>query len=168
MLYIRDGKIVEDAWVRIPDGEPIPSDKDAIVTASSLLAADQNLNDAVDLKLGVDWPNHEPVTALAPHLDRLSLVALTFPSFRDGRAYTQARQLREQHGFKGEIRATGNVLRDQFLFMVRAGFNAFEVKKKADANHFAAALAEFTVQYQQIGHGVSPVSELRRRSKAQT
>ena len=72
----------------------------------------------------------------------LSLIALEFPVFRDGRAYSQARAVRERHGFKGEIRATGDVLRDQFLFMARAGFNAFEVKKAADAEAFTQALSE--------------------------
>ena len=63
------------------------------------------------------------------HLDRLAVVALVFPSFRDGRAYSQARLLRERHNYRGELRATGQVLRDQFLFMLRAGFDSFEVKK---------------------------------------
>ena len=62
-----------------------------------------------------------------------------FPSFKDGRAYSQARVLREQYGFRGELRATGNVLRDQFLFLLRAGFDAFEVVKDADAAVFAEA-----------------------------
>ena len=56
-----------------------------------------------------------------------------FPKFQDGRAYSQARILRERLGFRGELRATGQVLRDQFVFMLRAGFDSFEVKKDADA-----------------------------------
>ena len=63
----------------------------------------------------------------------MSLVALVFPKFQDGRAYSQARILRERFGYRGEMRATGQVLRDQFVFMLRAGFDAFEVKKDADA-----------------------------------
>ena len=86
------------------------------------------------------WPNNRKVAELAPYLDRLALVALVFPTFRDGRAYSQARLLRERHGFRGELRATGQVLRDQFMFLVRAGFDAFEVKKDADAAAFAEAL----------------------------
>ena len=70
---------------------------------------------------------------LQPWLDRLSLIALVFPKFRDGRAYSQARLLRERYAYRGELRATGDVLRDQFQFLVRAGFDAFEVKKPADA-----------------------------------
>ena len=73
------------------------------------------------------WPNNRPIAELAPHLDRIALVALVFPGFRDGRAYSQARILRERYGFGGELRATGQVLRDQFLFLLRAGFDSFEV-----------------------------------------
>ena len=88
-----------------------------------------------------------------PYLDRLAAVALVFPSFRDGRAYSQARLLRERHGYGGEMRATGQVLRDQFVFMSRAGFDAFEVKKAADADAFAATVKRYSVFYQPTGDG---------------
>ena len=76
---------------------------------------------------------------------------MIFPNFRDGRAYSQARQLREHYGFRGEMRATGEVLRDQFLFLIRAGFDAFEVKKDTDAAAFASAVARYSVYYQPTG-----------------
>ena len=81
-------------------------------------------------KVGVIWPNNRDLDDLVPYLDRLAAVALVFPTFRDGRAYSQARLLRERYGYDGELRATGQVLRDQFVFMLRAGFDAFEVKKQ--------------------------------------
>src|SRR5258708_7894745 len=62
-------------------------------------------------KLGVIWPNNRDVDDLLPWLDRLTVVALVFPTFRDGRAYTQARLLRERHGYRGEVRATRRGLR---------------------------------------------------------
>jgi len=111
---------------------------------------------------GVLWPNNRKVAELAPFLDRLALVALVFPTFKDGRAYSQARQLRERHGFRGELRATGDVLRDQFLFLVRAGFDAFEVKKDADAAAFAAAIARYSVFYQPAGDTRISVQRARR------
>jgi uncharacterized protein (DUF934 family) len=76
-----------------------------------------------------------------------------FPSFRDGRAYSQARLLRERHQFRGELRATGQVLRDQFLFLQRAGFDAFEVTKESDAAAFAEAVRRYSVFYQPTGDG---------------
>jgi hypothetical protein len=78
-----------------------------------------------------------------------------------GRAYSQARQLRERYGFRGELRATGDVLRDQFLFLLRAGFDAFEVKKAADAPAFAASIGRYSVFYQPSADGRP--SALRRR-----
>ena len=105
-----------------------------------------------------EWPavslaNTDPVEDLAPHVARLRLIVLHFPKFSDGRAYSQARLLRERHGYDGELRATGQVLRDQFVFMSRAGFDAFEVKKDADADAFAETVKRYSVFYQPTGDG---------------
>jgi uncharacterized protein (DUF934 family) len=136
--------------VRVRDDAPLPDGVPAILPAARFLA------DARALVLrraptGVVWPNDRPVAELAPHLDRLALVALMFPSFRDGRAYSQARLLRERHRFRGELRATGQVLRDQLLFLCRAGFDAFEMTKEADAAAFAEAVGRYSVFYQPVG-----------------
>ena len=132
MPLVKAGHIVEDRFVRVLDDAPLPDGAPVLLPASRFLA------DARDLVLraaptGVIWPNDRSVAELAPYLDWLALVALVFPNFRDGRAYSQARLLRERHQFRGELRATGQVLRDQFLFLSRAGFDAFEVTKDADA-----------------------------------
>ncbi len=99
------------------------------------------------------WPNNRDIEGLVPCLGKLAAVALVFPTFRDGRAYTQARLLRERFTYKGELRATGQVLRDQFMFMLRAGFDSFEVKKDSDAKAFAEASHRFSVFYQPTGDG---------------
>jgi uncharacterized protein (DUF934 family) len=109
----------------------------------------------------VVWPNNRDVDDLVPWLDRLAVIALAFPSFRDGRAYSQARVLRERHGYRGELRATGQVLRDQFIFMLRAGFDAFKVKKESDAEAFAATVKRYSVFYQPTGDG--RITALHRR-----
>src|ERR1700733_7406415 len=156
MRYIKGGAVAPDPWVRIEGDEPAPSDVPAIVSPEWLFAATAAQIASRSAPLGVAWPNDKPEGELVPYLPTLSLIALEFPVFRDGRAYTQARQLRERHGFTGEIRATGDVLRDQFLFMARAGFDAFEVRKDADAEAFAKALHEFTVLYQPAADGHPP------------
>jgi uncharacterized protein (DUF934 family) len=84
-----------------------------------------------------------------------------FPHFKDGRAYSQARQLRERYRFRGELRATGHILRDQFLFLERAGFDSFEVKKDADAEAFAEVIRRFSVFYQPTGDGRSTALRAR-------
>jgi uncharacterized protein (DUF934 family) len=110
----------------------------------------------------VQLPNSAAVETISADLDRIELVTLHFPKFNDGRAFSQARQLRERHGFKGELRATGQVLRDQLLFMARCGFDAFEIAKGEPVEAWEAALAEFTVFYQPTGDGRAVASGLRR------
>jgi uncharacterized protein (DUF934 family) len=101
------------------------------------------------------------VAELVPYLDRLAVVVLIFPTFKDGRAYSQARLLRERYGYHGELRATGQILRDQFLFLVRAGFDALDVAKASDVDAFAAALKRYTVFYQTAPEGRAAAARLR-------
>ena len=152
MPLLKAGRVVEDRFVRLVDEAPAPDGMAVIVPADRFLADKAELT-ARAAPTGVLWPNNRDVAELAPHVDRLALIALTFPNFRDGRAYSQARLLRERYGFRGELRATGEILRDQFLFLLRAGFDAFEVKKDADAAAFANAVARYSVFYQPAGDG---------------
>ena len=160
MPLVEHGRIVEDRYVRIPDDAPIP-DRAAVIVPANRLLADADALVRRDGSLGVLWPNDRRVAELEPWLGHLALVALVFPKFRDGRAYSQARLLRETYGFRGTLRATGDVLRDQFHFLVRAGFDSFEVKKPADAKVFAEVLARYSVYYQPGADGRG--SALRRR-----
>jgi uncharacterized protein (DUF934 family) len=154
MQLIKDGHVVADTYVRVADGAPVPDSVPAIVPAARFLAEADAFAQR-QAPTGVLWPNDRRVAELAPHLDRLALVALVFPAFKDGRAFSQARLIRERYGFHGELRATGQVLRDQFLFMLRAGFDAFEVTKDADVGAFAEAAHRYSVFYQPTGDGRS-------------
>ena len=152
MPLVKAGRVVGDRFARVLDEAPVPEGIAVILPATRLLA------DAGELVLrqaptGVIWPNERKVAELAPYLDWLALVALVFPNFRDGRAYSQARILRERHQFQGELRATGQVLRDQLLFLHRAGFDAFEVTKDADAAAFVEAVHRYSVFYQPAADG---------------
>jgi uncharacterized protein (DUF934 family) len=152
MPLVKSGRIVEDRFVRVLDDAPVPDNVPVILPAARLLA------DARELVLrqaptGVIWPNDRRVAELAPYLDWIALVALVFPTFKDGRAYSQARLLRERYEFRGEMRATGQVLRDQLLFLHRAGFDAFEVTKENDAAVFVETLQRYSVFYQPTGDG---------------
>ena len=160
MPLVKDGKIAADLFVHVPDGAELPGDGAILVPAARFLEDPQALLARAG-KLGVIWPNNRDIDDLVPYLDRLVAVALVFPSFRDGRAYSQARLLRERHGFEGELRATGQVLRDQFVFMLRAGFDTFEVRKDSDAEAFAATAKRYSVFYQPTGDG--RVTALHRR-----
>ena len=160
MPLVKSSRIITDRFVRIANDAAIPDGVPVIVSADRLIAEADSLSRRAALT-GVIWPNNRKVTELAPYLDQLDLVVLVFPAFKDGRAYSQARILRERYGFGGELRATGQVLRDQFVFMLRAGFDAFEVSKEADAAVFAEVSRRYSVFYQPTGDG--RVTALRAR-----
>lgn len=160
MPLVENGQIVHDRYLRVDDDAPVP-DRVAVILPAKRFMADAGELIRRDGSLGVAWPNDRRVAELEPWLGHLALIALAFPKFRDGRAYSQARQLRETYGFRGTLRATGDVLRDQFHFLVRAGFDSFEVKKPADAHAFAEVLSRYSVVYQPGADG--RVSALRRR-----
>jgi len=163
MPLVENGQIVQDRYHYLTDDEPIPERVPVIVPARRFLA-DADALSRRDGSLGVAWPNDRRIAELAPWLGHLALVALQFPKFRDGRAYSQARLLRETYGFRGTLRATGDVLRDQFHFLIRAGFDSFEVKKPADASAFVQAASRYSVVYQPTADGRIPA--LRRRVQA--
>jgi uncharacterized protein (DUF934 family) len=163
MPLVKNGKITDDVFAVVADDAEIPEDGALIISAARFLENPEVLSRRVG-RTGVIWPNNRDLDDLVPYLDRLALVALVFPTFRDGRAYSQARLLRERHGYRGEVRATGQVLRDQFLFMTRAGFDAFEVKKPADAEAFAGTVQRYSVFYQPTGDG--RLTALHRRMLA--
>ena len=152
MPLVKSGKIMSDAFVHVADDDPLP-DGGAILISSTQFIGDAEALSRREARTGVIWPNNRDLDDLVPYLDRLAVVALVFPTFRDGRAYSQARLLRERHNYRGELRATGQVLRDQFLFMLRAGFDSFEVKKPADAEAFANTVKRYSVFYQPTGDG---------------
>lgn len=160
MPLVKDGVIVEDTFVRIVDEQPLPANGAVLLTADRMLV---EMTDGAgpDRQVGVVWPNDRPVLELTSYLDRLALVALVFPTFRDGRAYTQARLLRDRFGFAGEVRAIGQILRDQFLFLSRAGFDAFDVEKEADAQAFVRTIERYTVFYQAASDRRKSVFALR-------
>jgi len=160
MPLVKNGKIATDGFAHVPDGAELPGDGAILVTAARFLEDPEALLRRVG-KLGVIWPNNRDIDDLVPWLGRLSVIALVFPTFRDGRAYSQARLLRERYGYDGELRAAGQVLRDQFVFMLRAGFDAFEARKESDAEAFADTAKRYSVFYQPTGDG--RVTALHRR-----
>lgn len=162
MPLVKDNHIVQDGFVTIGEDDALP------VSGAILLPAARLLQDPSVVErpwpVGVIWPNNRDIDELVPHLPVLSAVALVFPSFRDGRAYTQARLLRERHRYRGELRATGQVLRDQFVFMLRAGFDAFEVVKQSDAEAFFSVTRRYSVFYQPTAE--TPITAFHRRMMA--
>ena len=146
-LQDRTAAWAEDDFVYVADEDELPADGDVILS----FARFQNEGDGLlseGRAVGVRLEADQAVEDLAYDLPRLSLVALNFPKFRDGRAYTSARLLRERYGFGGEVRAVGDVLREQAKFMVRCGFDAFEPADGSTPEQWAEASFRYRHVYQ--------------------
>lgn len=148
---------IEDAWVELSDGATLPS-ADVIVTLERL----EQLDVDVPGRLGVRVDGATDPGALAPHLDRLSLIAIELPKFTDGRAYSLARLLRDRHGYTGTLRAVGHVLRDQLFYMWRCGFDEFDLAEGVNVDDAIAAFDDFTITYQPAEDHAQPIWRRRR------
>ena len=158
---IRNREIVEDDWTSLPDDAEIPTSGRVILSFKRW----QETRDALktgDVVVGLRIPNTADVIALWDQLKDRPLIAVDFPSFGDGRAFSQARVLRERLGFKGEIRAVGDVLRDQLFYMHRVGIDAMVPRADQDLAACLAAFKDFTIPYQ--GSVDAPVSVFQRRA----
>jgi uncharacterized protein (DUF934 family) len=119
-------------------------------------------------ELGVWLDGHELAETLAGSIDdpnRFAVIAVNFPKFADGRGYTTAALLRARHGYRGELRAVGDVLRDQLFFMQRCGFDAFALRADRDPQDALASLGDFTTSYQ---GAVDDARPLYRRTSLRT
>jgi uncharacterized protein (DUF934 family) len=136
----------EDEFVHVGDDDALP-EGDVILSLARFQAEGEILL-SNSRRVGVRIEADQEIEALAYDLPRLSVVALAFPKYRDGRAYTSARLLRERFNFQGEIRAVGDVLQEQAGFMVRCGFDAFEPADGATPEVWTKAAHRFRHVYQ--------------------
>jgi uncharacterized protein (DUF934 family) len=116
----------------------------------------------------VTLANTDMLDTLGAHLGRLKLIVLHFPKFTDGRAYSQARLLRGRLGYRGELRATGAVFRDQLPFLLRCGFDSFESDQPGFGPALAWARTLFSVVYQGAEDDRTPVALLRLKRRNTT
>ena len=165
MSLIKQGKLTADPFVDASGAESIPPSGPVIVS----LAQWQAQRDALLARgtpLGIRLHSDQSPEVIANDVGHFALVALEFPKFRDGRAYSYARLLRERYGFTGELRAVGDVLMEQLFFMVRTGFDAFDLQQSPDpVAAFQTALKDFTVWYQPTGDGRPTAMQLRHRTQ---
>jgi uncharacterized protein (DUF934 family) len=146
MALIRHRALANDTWRTLEDGA-LPAQGDVIVPLAVWLTERERLLARAG-RVGVMLqPNDEP-EAIAGDLDRLGVIAIHFPSFADGRGYSTARLLRERLGWGGELRAVGDVQRDQLFFLARVGFDAFVLKDDANVREALAAFEDFSEAYQ--------------------
>jgi uncharacterized protein (DUF934 family) len=162
MPLIKRGKRVDDPWILVGDDESIPTDTPVIVTLEHWRSKKSDLI-ARGAGVGVLLHSDEPPSNLADDLESLEVIALDFPTFRDGRAYSYARILRENMGYEGEIRAVGDVLLEQLHYMDRVGFDAFEIGCEDAVEAWVTAGKDITVWYQPGADQRQTAMDLRRR-----
>jgi uncharacterized protein (DUF934 family) len=149
-LLYADGEVRLDTRPLIPLPALLETDAQTLQTAAQ----------TYPVQLG---PTDDPAL-LIPHFGRLSLVAIHFPKFTDGRGYSIAAALRHL-GFRGELRATGDVLIDQLFFLKRVGFTSFALRADQDPAAARRALSTYSAVYQATADGAVPA--FRRRFAAE-
>ncbi len=128
MSYLyKDGAFQSDKWLTIDGDQPVPEGEDVIVSLTLFEEHQHALLTRNSGRLGVHLEAAEQLDAIVPHLDKFDVVSLDFPTFADGRAFSKARWLRDQHGYAGEVRAVGDVRIDQVSHMKRCGIDALLV-----------------------------------------
>jgi len=158
---ILDRKIAANEWTTLADDAALPASGKVIVSLKRWRAEREALA-AAGLTVGVRLPNTEDVTAMAAEVTGQPLIALEIPKFGDGRAYSQARVLRERYGYRGEIRAQGDVAHDQLFHMYRCGINAFELRASEDPQACLRAFGDYDLAYQHAADHMGTVWERRR------
>ncbi len=149
---IKNRQIIDDEWVLIKEASQLEdlsaySGQDLIIPLT-IWREDRDRFLQRTGRTAVWLNSHEVPQALGTDLDKFEVIALNFPIFSDGRSYTSARELRSNLGFKGEIRAIGDVLRDQLFYMSRCGFDAFLMREDQNLENALSAFHDFTEGYQ--------------------
>ncbi len=147
MTLLKNGIVVEDPWVYQTVDSTVSADVPVIVTVEDWQEHGELLRQR-NTPLGITLRSDQPPSLIADDLEHFGVVALEFPQFKDGRAFTYARSLRQRHHYMVEIRATGNILRDQYLFLDRCGVDAVELEDSTSVDSWQGAMSEFSVWMQ--------------------
>lgn len=167
---IKDKAIVQDDWTVLslaedetPDTVVVPQGK-VIVPLKVWLLQRNSLVNRTDI--GVWFSSDEQAKELKDDITHFSLLAVDFPKFADGRGYSIAYNLRTRFGFAGELRAIGDVLRDQLFYMQRVGFNSFATRPDKNIRDAIKGLTDFSEKYQTSWDEKNPLFRRAERSGA--
>ena len=167
-IIIKDKKLAPDPWLRLEgavDGaQPaIPAEGDVIVPLAVWRAQREALLARAG-RVGIRVDGHEEPSSFVDDLRHFSVVAVYFRSFGDGRGFSLGRLLRERHGYRGELRAVGDIFRDQLHFLAGCGFDAFELRDGEDPQEALSGFRVFSEAYQTSTE--RPLPLFRRRHPA--
>ena len=162
MRVIKTGKVLEDSWQRLS----ILEQQQSLPGGDWIIPLDYWRDNRERLsrhkgKIAVCLNGDDNLEDISDSLEQFELIALEFPKFTDGRSYSHARLLRDRCGYRGEIRAVGDVLRDQLFFMQRCGIDSFHLREDKNPDDALKGLSDFTVKYQTAADGVLPVYKHR-------
>lgn len=161
MALLKDGRLAGDPWTPVGDDQTLDDIAQPVVTLERWQSEADDLRTR-NRPLGIRLQSSQSPVAIADDLDRFGVIALEFPKFNDGRSFSHARLLRERYGYVGEVRAIGHVIRDQYAFLARCGFDAVEVTDAQAVRDWDDALGEIEVVYQPTGDGRVTAIEGRR------
>ncbi len=158
MKVIKHRQVMEDQWQLIAgDGHDQRLPATDIIVPFAWWREQPAVLEEHPGKVAVYLNPDDEVALLAPLLADFPMIALNFPQFKDGRVYSQARMLRERYHYKGELRAVGEVLRDQLFYMQRCGFDAFQISADKDSRGAISGLDDFSLAYQAAADDSLPV-----------
>ena len=155
---IKNGQIVDETWRLLPKDTTM----DGLSMPLALWVEHAHALKARDGGLGVWLDAGEEIEEIAEQLNNFQVIALNFPSFTDGRHCSTAYLLRTRYDYKGEVRAIGDVLRDQLFALKRCGFDAFALREDKDPEDALKAFADFSEVYQASSDQPQPL--FRRRA----
>ena len=161
---IKNGEIIDETWHLLDKDATLDglSNSDDLIVPLGLWLENAHALKARDGGLGVWLDSDEQVEAIAEDLQYFQVVALNFPVFSDGRSYSNARLLRDRYQYPGEVRAIGDVLRDQLFFMRRCGFDAFALRADRNPEEALESFNDFSNTYQSATD--QPLPLFRRRA----
>ncbi len=156
MPLLIDRQTAENTWTFVNPEQPEDFQAESIKDLLVPFALLQQAADAKPGRLGVQINGEQAAADLQPWLAQLSLIAIEFPMFRDGRGYSLARQIRRL-GYTGELRAVGDIGRDQLGYLERCGFNAFALADEKYKPEMLSAFTEISVRYQGAADDPRPI-----------
>ncbi|CAG8868779.1 hypothetical protein PS627_03162 [Pseudomonas fluorescens] len=160
---IKNNQLVDETWHLLPKDVTLDelTNCDDYIVPLQLWRDHAHALKARDGGLGVWLDSDEEAEEIGEDVAHFQVIALNFPAFTDGRNYSNARLLRDRYKFTGELRAIGDVLRDQLFYMARCGFDAFAIRPDKDPEEALQGLNDFSVTYQ--GAADEPLPLFRRR-----